>query len=65
MVATQGPDQGGGYAFAQQPRAVSGRSKYRDPAATDDRLAVCHTLSLVQIYSFQLMLLDAGEYHVG
>jgi hypothetical protein len=31
----------GGYAFAQQPRAVSARKKFRDPAgAVDDRLAV-------------------------
>lgn len=31
----------GGYAFAQQPRAVSARKKFRDPAgAIDDRLAV-------------------------
>ncbi len=33
------------YAFAQQPRAVSNRQKYRDPAqqaaaSADDRLAV-------------------------
>ena len=33
--------QDGGYAFAQQPRAVSNRKKFRDPAQTlDDRLAV-------------------------
>uniref|UniRef100_A0A7S4NE24 Radial spoke protein 3 n=2 Tax=Guillardia theta TaxID=55529 RepID=A0A7S4NE24_GUITH len=29
-----------GYAFAQQPRAVSNRRKFRDPEQTDDRLAV-------------------------
>mmetsp|Transcript_7969 Transcript_7969/g.18797 ORF Transcript_7969/g.18797 Transcript_7969/m.18797 type:complete len:362 (-) Transcript_7969:55-1140(-) len=32
--------QEGGYAFAQQPRAVSDRKKFRDPALIDDRLAV-------------------------
>ncbi|KAJ1490403.1 radial spoke protein 3-domain-containing protein [Baffinella frigidus] len=32
--------ENGGYAFAQQPRAVSNRKKFRDPALVDDRLAV-------------------------
>jgi hypothetical protein len=52
MVATTAapPAQAGptetSYAFAQQPRAVSNRQKYRDPAqqagpaVTDERLAV-------------------------
>eukprot|EP00283_Hemiselmis_rufescens_P012441 CAMPEP_0173445696 /NCGR_PEP_ID=MMETSP1357-20121228/34864_1 /TAXON_ID=77926 /ORGANISM="Hemiselmis rufescens, Strain PCC563" /LENGTH=59 /DNA_ID=CAMNT_0014411911 /DNA_START=33 /DNA_END=209 /DNA_ORIENTATION=+ len=43
MVGQGGPE-GGGYAFSQQPRAVSsGRGatqKYRDPNLADDRLAV-------------------------
>lgn len=71
-IMVQGGDQG--YAFAQQPRAVSGRSggdKYRDPAGmVDDRLAVRDSkdsaLLLHRIcQALMVLALCAGKHYVG